>query len=197
LLVIILILVALAAGVFALNYFGIIHLWGKKDVQVTETLPPPDFGEPEIGAVPGETEPGFAQEGAAQPDAGAQDFGQAPATTLPEPSVTPDVTPPATGSSLPQVQSATARPAVKIPASGTGNFTVQVSAWMSRGKADEEASRLTSAGYTAFVEDANVDGEVWYRVRVGRYATEQEAKDAAALLQPMMEGTIWVARTGQ
>ena len=81
--------------------------------------------------------------------------------------------------------------------SGSGDYTVQVSAWMTQQKADEEASRLSAAGYTAFVEDGFVAGETWYRVRVGRYATMEEAQQAAAQLQPMMESQIWVARVGR
>ncbi len=40
---VLLIIVVLGAGVFALNYFKVIHLWGKKAPVVTETLPEPDF----------------------------------------------------------------------------------------------------------------------------------------------------------
>jgi DedD protein len=68
---------------------------------------------------------------------------------------------------------------------------------MNRAKADEEASKLTSAGYTAFVEDATVGGESWHRVRVGHYSTQQDAQEAAAQLQKMMEGVVWVAKVGK
>jgi cell division septation protein DedD len=43
LILVLLALVILAAGVFALNYFKVIHLWGKKAPVVTETLPEPDL----------------------------------------------------------------------------------------------------------------------------------------------------------
>jgi hypothetical protein len=177
LLLIVIIIVVLAAGAFALNQFGIIHLWGKKAPQVTESLPPPDFGE-------GESESGtVTPEGEPAPTEG--EFGQAP-------------TPPSQSTAQsPTRQLQPTRPTVTIPTSGSGDFTVQVSSWMSRSKADEEAAKLTSSGYTAFVEEASVGGEVWYRVRVGHYATEGEAKEAASQLQQMMEGTIWVAKAGR
>jgi cell division protein FtsN len=60
--------------------------------------------------------------------------------------------------------------------------------------ADREASRLSAAGMSAFVEDAVIAGENWYRVRVGRYGSSKEAKDAADQLAKSMEGQIWVAR---
>jgi cell division protein FtsN len=67
---------------------------------------------------------------------------------------------------------------------------------MTPSKANQEAQRLTTAGFDAFVEDAMVLGERWYRVRVGHYATEREATTAAGQLQQMLENGIWVARVG-
>lgn len=62
--------------------------------------------------------------------------------------------------------------------------------------AEKEASRLSTAGMSAFVEDAVIAGENWYRVRVGRYSSSQEAKDAASQLAHSLEGRIWVAKIG-
>jgi hypothetical protein len=42
-------LIILAAGIFALNYFKVINLWGKRAPQVTEMVPPAE----EPGYVPG------------------------------------------------------------------------------------------------------------------------------------------------
>jgi cell division protein FtsN len=67
---------------------------------------------------------------------------------------------------------------------------------MTPSKANEEVSRLSTAGFDAFVEDGTVGGEKWYRVRVGRYNTEKEAATAASRLQLMLENGIWVARVG-
>lgn len=108
---------------------------------------------------------------------------QAPATT-PEPAATP----------LPAEKPAATRPA--LPPSGSGEFTVQVSSWLSRAKADEEVARLTGANLDAFVESATVDGVERHRVRVGRYATRQEAGVAAQRLGEMLENGAWVARIG-
>ncbi len=88
------------------------------------------------------------------------------------------------------------KPSVPVSVTG-GKFTVQVSAWMTPSKANEEVQRLTTAGFDAFVEDASVSGEQWYRVRVGRYDTEREAANAASQLQQMLEDGIWVARVGK
>ena len=75
LILVLLALVILAAGVFALNYFKVIHLWGKKAPVVTESLPEPDLPEPatgQQGAPPAESLP--------LPGTGQQ---AAPATTTP------------------------------------------------------------------------------------------------------------------
>ncbi|MFN0157550.1 MAG: SPOR domain-containing protein [Bacteroidota bacterium] len=120
-------------------------------------------------------------------------------STLPEPeplppavveTPTPEVTPTPTPA---KPEASIIKPS--LPASsGTGNFTVQVSSWVTRSKANEEVARLNATGLSAFVSEANVAGETWYRVRVGRYATQKEAEEAASQLQEMLENGIWVAR---
>jgi septal ring-binding cell division protein DamX len=62
---ILLILVILAAGVFALNYFQIIDLWGKKAPVVTETMPETDLSAPGQAL----TEPGAGTEALPLPEA--------------------------------------------------------------------------------------------------------------------------------
>ncbi|MBM2840377.1 MAG: hypothetical protein HW412_905 [Bacteroidetes bacterium] len=146
----------LGALTFALNYFGVINLWGNKPAVVLEAIPEPEVTPP------------VAE------------------TPKPEPVETPTPTP------------ATPQAKPKTPVSSTGgNFTVQVSAWVTPSKANQEAQRLSAAGFDAFVEDATISGETWHRVRVGHYATEREAATASSQLQEMLEDGIWVARVGK
>ena len=154
--------IILGAITFALNYFGVVHLWGKKTPQVTEALPEPSLPPPPV------VEP------------------KAEVTSTPTPTPTPVKPTPVPA----------AKPKVTAPATGTGDFTVQVSSWMSKSKADSEAERLAGGGFSAFVQDAVVSGEHWYRVRIGRYATQREAAEAAADLQTKLENGFWVARVG-
>jgi cell division protein FtsN len=169
-LLIALIVLVLGLGVFALNYFNVIHLWGKKPAVMTEAaIPEPTIPEPEV-TPPDQQQP------------------------QQEPVTSPEVAPPPTTAPAPK---ASAPPKVSLPPSGSGEYTVQVSSWASSQKAEVEAARLTSAGYTAFVEDGVVAGRTWYRVRVGRYGTEREAAEAVRALQPGMESDIWVARVGR
>lgn len=189
LLTVLLLVAVVAGGVFALNYFKVIHLWGKRTPKVTteavtDQLPPPDM--PGSGA-------NTTDQGAASPDATPTPTPEPslePASTMPAPTTTPV---PSTTRSTRKEEASSAQKFTPPP-SGSGNFTVQVSSWTSKDVAEKEASRLSAAGMSAFVEDAVIAGENWYRVRVGRYGSSKEAKDAADQLAKSMEGQIWVAK---
>jgi len=188
-----LLVAVVAGGVFALNYFKVIHLWGKRtpkistEATLTDQLPPPDMpgsgaNATDQGLAPPATEPTPTPEPSLEPSAGAT-----PAPSTPAPS-----------SSAPSRSTHKPEPApvqkFTPPPSGSGSFTVQVSSWTSKDMAEKEASRLSAAGMSAFVEDAVIAGENWYRVRVGRYGSSREAKEAADQLAKSMEGQIWVAK---
>jgi SPOR domain len=157
-------IIILGALAFALNYFGVIHLWGSRPTQVMTSLP-----EPEPTPPPAETVPQTTPE------------------VTPTPTPTPIQTPPPKPSGAERLPSSVAG----------GGFTVQVSSWMSPSKANEQVQRLATAGFDAFVEDATVSGERWFRVRVGHYGSEREAASAASQLSKMVEDGIWVARVGR
>ncbi len=183
-------LLVLGAGVFALNYFKVIHLWGKKAATVTEAITEPAIPAPETTTPAVTTDQGAAP--STTPDQGTT---TAPAATEPAPAVSEPAPAAATPTPTPEKRVKPA-PSVSLPPSGAGEFTVQVSAWASRSKAEKEVGRLSNSGFTAFVEDGVVGGETWHRVRVGRYATQKEAQEAVAKLQPVTESDLWVARIG-
>jgi cell division septation protein DedD len=169
-LLVVLVILVLGLGIFALNYFNVIHLWGKKPAAVAEsTIPEPSIPEPEV-----------------TPPTGGE--GEQPAAAVPE--VTAPKPEPAAPAKKPQ-------PVRVAPPSGTGDYTVQVSSWAKRSTADNEVGRLSAAGFSAFVEEGMVAGQTWYRVRVGRYASEKEAAQAVKSMQPGMETDLWVARVGR
>jgi hypothetical protein len=191
LLIVLLVVGVLALGTFALNYFKVIHLWGKKAPKVTaqidNTLPLPEQTQGTAVSPPEQTQTGTESTPTMTPTT-------TPGTT-PEPNLdnTPVSSTPA--SSQPSTPLSTPAPKFVPPAStGTGSYTVQVSSWTSKALAERQAGRLNEAGMSAFVEDVVIAGENWYRVRVGRYASSREAKDAADQLSRSLEGRIWVAR---
>ena len=59
-----------------------------------------------------------------------------------------------------------------------GEFTIQVIAYSSKGPAVEASKNLNEAGYPAFVEKIPMKGGEWYTVRIGKYATREEAEKA-------------------
>ena len=190
-LTVLLLVVVLAGGVFALNYFKVIHLWGKRAPKVTTEASSEQLPPPEATAQAANT----TDQGTTPP---ANDVTPTPEPSL-EPSggATPAAAPPVPAPSR-STQKSESAPVRKFtpPPSGSGNFTVQVSSWTSKNMAEKEASRLSSAGMSAFVEDAVIAGENWYRVRVGRYGSSREAKEAADQLAKSVEGQIWVAKAG-
>lgn len=63
-------------------------------------------------------------------------------------------------------------------------YTVQVSSWPNKNKADTEVKRLSGLGYPAYIQEAVIPGRgKWYRVRVGKYYNLQEAEDMAGKLK--------------
>jgi len=128
-------------------------------------------------------------------------WGPAPVeqAVFPEPEIVPEQTapvdtmPPAPVTPTPVPKEKPKPPVV----SGTGDFTVQVSSWETRTKAESEVSRLTAADLDAFVEEGVVDEAHWYRVRVGRYGTRSEATNAADRLGKMLENGAWVTKVGR
>lgn len=193
-LTVLLLVAVVAGGVFALNYFKVIHLWGKRTPKVsteavTEQLPPPETTAPGANATDqGSTAP--ANDVTPTPEPSLE-----PSAATTPASPTPSPTAPVPSRSTHKSEAAQARKFTPPP-SGSGNFTVQVSSWTSKEMAEKEASRLSAAGMSAFVEDAVIAGESWYRVRVGRYASSKEAKEAADQLAKSVDGQIWVAKAG-
>ncbi|MCB0220042.1 MAG: SPOR domain-containing protein, partial [Chrysiogenetes bacterium] len=83
------------------------------------------------------------------------------------------------------VVAATAPPPAE-PTSGeaaarmSGNFTVQVGSFTRSSDAERLASKLGSQGYPAYVARGVVNGTTYYRVRVGKYQTRDEASRMAS-----------------
>jgi len=77
-----------------------------------------------------------------------------------------------------------------------GKYTVQVSSWQTRRRAEQDAQRFSAKGFNAYVQSANIPslGGTWYRVRVGSYATPGQAREIAAQLTELLESGYWVAR---
>lgn len=57
-------------------------------------------------------------------------------------------------------------------------YNIQIQAVMDKNGADEMVGKLQRMGYQAYTMHTEIGGQTWYRVRVGPYATEAEARAA-------------------
>jgi cell division protein FtsN len=124
-----------------------------------------------------------------------------PSTTLPR------RTPTTTATSLPRLTTTTAAslsrlsPSTTLPTSAPpptvartsarGSYTVEASPTRSRSEAESLLGTLRRRGYDATIVQVERDGDTWYRLRVGRYATSAEATDAMRRLRDV-EGVTHV-----
>jgi cell division protein FtsN len=73
-------------------------------------------------------------------------------------------------------------PDTAAPRRDGGRYTVQVGSYNGRAQAEALRARLHAAGHDAYVASGETGGSTRYRVRVGTYATMEEARQAAVRL---------------
>ncbi|MGA7618103.1 SPOR domain-containing protein [Candidatus Binatus sp.] len=76
-----------------------------------------------------------------------------------------------------ETASAPAAPAHAL-APGAKPYNIQIEAVMDKSGADEMVSRLKTLGYSAQEIKVALNGQTWYRVRIGPYASADEANAA-------------------
>ena len=103
-------------------------------------------------------------------------------------------TPPEAGSAETAASAAETKKTEPLPREG--GWTVQVNAYPDEKTAQRLVERLKEKGYDAYMVVSNVKGRTWYRVRVGRFATRDEAKKAQEELQTKenLTKTVTVSR---
>jgi cell division septation protein DedD len=92
---------------------------------------------------------------------------------------------------------APARAATPRRETPSGGFRIQVLSVSSRADAEAEAARLTRQGLPARVEPGAGPRGTVYRVRVGPYATREEAEEASRRLSSQGRRDTWIVRPGQ
>jgi DedD protein len=81
-------------------------------------------------------------------------------------------------------KTAAPKPAAPSPAPSTYNsYWVQTGAFTAKVRAEGVKETLSSKGITSIIENREVDGKTWYRVRVGPYTSENEANYWLALVK--------------
>ena len=101
----------------------------------------------------------------------------------------------------PPATSATRSPAresaAKAETSGAGGFRVQIVSVSSRSEADAEAARLSRRGFSARVEPGTGSKGTIYRVRVGPFASREEAERASQRLAAEGRRGAWIVPPSQ
>lgn len=80
--------------------------------------------------------------------------------------------------------------------SETGRFAVQIESWRSEAKAQAQANRWKERGFenTFVVKYGDEDsGDVWYRVRVGRFDTREMAENMTYALKEDYGQDSWIS----
>jgi cell division septation protein DedD len=86
----------------------------------------------------------------------------------------------------------TSVPPTTIPrTTSRGSFTVEASPTRSRSEAEQLLGTLRRRGYDASLVQVERDGDTWYRLRVGRYPSAEQATDAMRRLRDV-EGVTHV-----
>jgi cell division protein FtsN len=76
-----------------------------------------------------------------------------------------------------------AAPANLPPQATTGRWTVYANPTRDKLAVEHERAALRAKGYPAEVVTLRRDGDMWYRIRVGRYATQAQAEEASRRLR--------------
>lgn len=193
LVVVVIILIVIAGGVFALNKFGIIKLWGKKpqpvvvaqipEEQFTPVQTAPDTTMVDTTGVSFVETPPLEEEKPQEMSGLVMDRGGKTSTLSSKPSASKP------SASMLSTSTSSALKDMK------GNYTIQVSAWRDRATAETYVKRLEDAGYPAFVEERSFKDGPWYTVRIGRYTSIKEAKNAVETFAYELKANYWIDRT--
>jgi septal ring-binding cell division protein DamX len=188
-LIILLALIFVFVGVYLANQYGLLNLWGQKSAPETAQEQPafpeePFQGTPTPAGTTGTTmtDLSVAEQPVEQP------LDQSIVTQQEEPPVVVALEP----EQSEPVESAPPPIEASDLSAMSGNYTIQVSAWKDRAMADDLTQRLVRAGFPAFVEPLSHKGGTWYTVRVGRYASRQDAQAALRDMPLEIRENYWI-----
>jgi cell division septation protein DedD len=83
-----------------------------------------------------------------------------------------------------------------LPEPGRGPWTVIIESFASDRDAERRLTTLEKSGIPAEIRPVEIDGQLWHRVVVTGYETQDAAKSVAADLRTRKIGSPWVVRSG-
>jgi cell division protein FtsN len=152
---------------------SVIVVYGDKPTLPATSAPNAASAVPK--AEPPAAESAAASKGAATADKGAQSAGAA----SPAPAAPVKKTPSAKSAASGVASKPLAKPAAPARPGGSkaDQYWIQAGSFESRGRADELKQSLADKGMAALITVKDASGKSLYRVRIGPYASEPEAKD--------------------
>jgi DedD protein len=146
---------------------------GENPETLTISVPRPNSAAVPTGAAPVNTP------AAPKPAAGGSAGRPAATQARPAPPA-----PPARPAAAPAARPAPAsRPIAPAKPKTRQDYWVQTGAFSAKVRAEGAKETLADKGITSIIDDREVDGKTWYRVRVGPYTSETEARYWLALVQ--------------
>jgi cell division septation protein DedD len=123
----------------------------------------------------------------------ARSLGEAPAAT---PVTAPvPVAAPVAAAPVAAAPPEAAKPAATLAPAKPGKWTLQLSAFQDRMEAETFLADIKGQGYDAFIVEAQIpDKGTFYRVRVGRYATYEDAVAAKTAFERKVKKIAYVSR---
>jgi len=100
-------------------------------------------------------------------------------TTISKPASTQSASQTAPASRAPTSSRTTA------PAKTTSDYWIQIGAFSAKIRAEDAKELLDSRGLTSIIDNREIDGRIWYRVRLGPFTTENEANYWLALVKTL------------
>jgi cell division septation protein DedD len=174
-------LLGLSGAVFALGLIAGYEMARQNTADTTQVasvfpVPTPPALEPTPTAAAPEAEGSPA----AAPSVAA--LAPAPHPRSPEAIMTPSVR----AADIARTVTANAEPS---PAPRKHPFNIQIDAVMDRAGADDMMRRLRGLGFPSTETATSLNGQTWYRVSVGPYATQEEAQAAQEKLHQQYRAT--------
>ena len=82
-----------------------------------------------------------------------------------------------------------------MPVPAGGGYTVQVAGCEDQAYAEYLVEKYTERGYDPYIATANVNGQTYYRVRIGSFETLGEAKALKTQLADRYSVVAWIDYT--
>ncbi|HUY27346.1 MAG TPA: SPOR domain-containing protein [Candidatus Binataceae bacterium] len=185
-------LVGLSGAVFALGLIAGYEMARQNTAdtsQIASVFPVPS--PPALEPTPAAATPGAQSSPASAPSVAALAPAKASRSIAPEAMKTPAERAPASPPPRPIAAASPPMIANAAPAAGLRKhpYNIQIDAVMDRAGADDMVRRLKGLGFPSSEIATTMNGQTWYRVSVGPYATEDEAKAAQEKLHQQYRAT--------